>query len=160
MLQKLKQRIPLWWCNTQWMTTRGHCWVTALVYLTYSNWLCISCCATKCLDYWNKISYINHKTISCKTIWSECPKAIWKCRIIDSCDAFLTVMVTYLYCILQTLEARLGSLLKLLCASAEVFHLLDPPLRLQNFPQLPLPLPHGLQVAMETPTLPQQCLSW
>lgn len=68
-------------------------------------------------------------------------------------------MVIYLCCILQTLKASLGSLLQLLCASAEVFHLLDPPLCLQNLPQLPLPLPHGLQVTMETATLPQQCLS-
>lgn len=65
----------------------------------------------------------------------------------------------YLRRILQTLEASLGSLLQLLCASAEVFHLLDPPLSLQHLPQLPLPLPHGLQVTMETPALPQQRLS-
>ena len=70
-----------------------------------------------------------------------------------------SVNVVYLSCILKTLEASLGSLLQLLCASAEVFHLLAPPLRLQHLPQLPLPLPHGLQVTMETPTLPQQRLS-
>ncbi|TNN68505.1 hypothetical protein EYF80_021290 [Liparis tanakae] len=45
-----------------------------------------------------------------------------------------------------TLEASLGSLLQLLCVSAEVFHLLAPPFCLQHLPQLPLPLPHGLQV--------------
>lgn len=64
-------------------------------------------------------------------------------------------MAIYLCCILQTLETSLGSLLELLRASAEVFHLLDPALRFQNLPQLPLPLPHGLQVAMETATLSQ-----
>lgn len=64
------------------------------------------------------------------------------------------VMDIYLYCILQTLEASLGSLLQLLCTSAEVFHLLDPHVRLQNLTKLALPFPHGLQVTMETPTLP------
>lgn len=61
----------------------------------------------------------------------------------------------YLSCILQTLEASLGSLLQLFCASAEVFHPLAPPLCLQHIRQLHLPLPHGLQVTMETSTLTQ-----
>lgn len=65
----------------------------------------------------------------------------------------------YLHCILQTLETSLGSLLQLLSASTEVFHLLVPVLSLKNLPQLLFPLPHGLQITMETPTLPQQCLS-
>lgn len=65
----------------------------------------------------------------------------------------------YLRCILQTLKTSLGSLLQLLSASTEVFHLLVPALSLESLPQLLFPLPHGLQITMETPTLPQQCLS-
>lgn len=66
------------------------------------------------------------------------------------CDAHV-----YLGGVLQALEASLGRLLQLLRASAEVLHLLDPALRLENLAQLPLPFAHGLQVAMETPALSQ-----
>lgn len=60
----------------------------------------------------------------------------------------------YLRRILQTLEASLGRLLQLLSVSAEMFHLLAPTRHMQHLPQVPLPFPHGLQVTMETPTLP------
>lgn len=73
--------------------------------------------------------------------------------------SYSSVNVIYFCGVLQTLEPSLGSLLQLLRTSAEVFHLLAPPLRLQHLPQLHLPLSHGIQVTMETTTLPQQRLS-
>lgn len=60
----------------------------------------------------------------------------------------------YLRCILQTLKTSPGSLLQLFSASTEVFHLLFPALSLKSLPQLLFPLPHGLQITMETSTLP------
>lgn len=74
-------------------------------------------------------------------------------------NACLSGNDSYLHCILQALETSLGGLLQLLSASTEVFHLLVPLLGLKNLPQLLFPLPHGVQITMETPTLPQQCLS-
>ena len=60
--------------------------------------------------------------------------------------------------VLQALEARPGVLLQLLGPPAQVVHLLAPPPGAHHLAQLPLPLGHGLQVAMETAALPQQGL--
>lgn len=100
------------------------------------------------------MNFLNKKT-EIRIIYQQHPKNVFKGKYL----LLRWSKKIYLCCILQTLEAGLGVLLQLFCASAEVLYLLTPPLRLQHISQLPLSLPHGLQVTTETPALTQQRLS-